>query len=360
MVRVGLVLATGSAVLLGAAPGAVTSAGPVTVAVKPVEPFVYLNGDDPPTGYSIDLWNEVAAQLDLDTTWVEYDTVGEVIYALSLREVDVGIAAISMTSAREEIIDFSHPYFDSGMKLMVRSSEEQSLWSTATGVLLRPRLLIPLLVFAILTIVFGHLVWLAERRSNPDFPTPYGRGSAAGMWWAFSMITVGSDANKSINRNLGRVLSGIWMAVSLFTVAVVTGEVASALTVEQIRSDIGSVSDIDGRPVATVKETVAVASVQQRGLDYVETSTIDQAIDLLVEGEVDAVVFDAPVLEFRANTRPGLGVEVVGNLFDLDKYGIGFPQDSPLRGEVNPVLLELQRDGTLERLYQKWFTTNDG
>jgi ABC-type amino acid transport substrate-binding protein len=340
-------------------PESATSAGAVTVAIKPVEPFVYFNGDNPPTGYSIDLWNEVARELALDTTWAQYDTVGEVIYALSLDEADVGIAAISMTKAREEIIDFSHPYFDSGMKLMVRSAEEGSLWSTATGVLLRPRLLIPLLVFALLTIVFGHLVWLAERRHNPDFPSRYRRGSAAGMWWAFSMITVGSDANKSINRSFGRILSGIWMAVSLFTAAAVTGEVASALTVEQIRSDVNSVSDLDGRPVATVEETVAVFSVQQRGLNYVEAANIDQAIDLLVGGEVVGGVFDAPILEFRANTRPGLDVEVVGGLFDPDKYGIGFPQGSPLRELVNPVLLELQRDGTLEQLYQKWFTLAD-
>jgi polar amino acid transport system substrate-binding protein len=342
------------------APESATSAGPVTVAIKPVEPFVYFNGDDPPTGYSIDLWNEIAAQLALDTTWVEYETVGQVIYALSLDEVGAGIAAISMTKAREDIIDFSHPYFDSGMKLMVRSTDERSLWSTVSGVLLRPRLLVPLLVFTLLTILFGHLVWLAERRHNPDFPNRYRRGSAAGMWWAFSMITVGSDANKSINRSAGRILSGIWMAVSLFTVAVVTGEVASALTVEQIRGDITSVSDLDGRPVATVEDTVAVASVQQRGLNYVETSNIEQAIDLLVAGEVDGVVFDAPILEFRANTRPGLDVEVVGGLFDLDKYGIGFPQGSDLRDQVNPVLLDLQRNGTLEQLYQKWFTTAEG
>jgi ABC-type amino acid transport substrate-binding protein len=102
-----------------------------------------------------------------------------------------------------------------------------------------------------------------------------------------------------------------------------------------------------------------VFSVQQRGLNYVEAANIDQAIDLLVGGEVDGVVFDAPILEFRANTRPGLDVEVVGGLFDPDKYGIGFPQGSPLSELVNPVLLELQRDGTLEQLYQKWFTLAD-
>lgn len=240
---------------------------------------------------------------------------------------------------------------------MVRTPDAGSLWSKSLGVLLQPSLIVPLLVFALLTIVFGHLVWLAERGRNSDFPQRYRRGSAAGVWWAFSMITVGSDANKSISRGAGRVLSGVWMAVSLFTVAVVTGEVASQLTVEQIRRDVTSLSDLRGQRVATVGGTVAVASVQQRGLEYVEAANIDEAVGLLVRGEVAGVVYDAPVLEFLANTQPGLDVIVVGELFDLDKYGIGFPEDSALRGRVNPVLLDLQRKGTLDRLYQKWFTT---
>lgn len=97
--RLGLVLVATcvASVALGSGTGA--SVGTVTVAVKPVEPFVYLATDRPPVGYSIDLWNEVALELGLETTWVEFETVGDIIDSLALEEVDVGIAAISMPAS---------------------------------------------------------------------------------------------------------------------------------------------------------------------------------------------------------------------------------------------------------------------
>ncbi|MEZ4519079.1 MAG: transporter substrate-binding domain-containing protein [Chloroflexota bacterium] len=78
------------------------------MATKPLEPFVYLNGDEP-TGFSIDLWEEIASRLDLSYEWVAYDTVGEILNAVQDGSADVAIAGISMTKDREAVLDFTHP-----------------------------------------------------------------------------------------------------------------------------------------------------------------------------------------------------------------------------------------------------------
>jgi polar amino acid transport system substrate-binding protein len=88
----------------------------------------------------------------------------------------------------------------------------------------------------------------------------------------------------------------------------------------------------------------------------VEVAKIEDAYKALNEKQVDAVVFDSPVLLFYAS-RGGKGrVELVGAPFRKEDYGIVFPRNAALRKQVNVTLLSLREDGTYQRLYDKWFT----
>ena len=65
------------------------------------------------------MWAEVAGRLGLAYEWVEYETVGEILDAVQSGAADVAIAGISMTRDREAVVDFTHPYFDAGLQIMV-------------------------------------------------------------------------------------------------------------------------------------------------------------------------------------------------------------------------------------------------
>ncbi len=43
-----------------------------------------------------------------------------IIPALQTGNVDIAIAGITITEEREEIVDFSDPYYDSGLRILVR------------------------------------------------------------------------------------------------------------------------------------------------------------------------------------------------------------------------------------------------
>ena len=82
---------------------------------------------------------------------------------------------------------------------------------------------------------------------------------------------------------------------------------------------------------------------------------IEAAYDLLLSDDVDAIVFDAPVLLYYAAHQGNHKVSVPGKMFHLEKYGIALPSADPLREDINLVLLQLYQDGTLEELQAKWF-----
>jgi len=85
---------------------------------------------------------------------------------------------------------------------------------------------------------------------------------------------------------------------------------------------------------------------------------IDKAYKKLLQGEVEAVVFDAPAILYYAQNEGAGKVQVIGPLFDIQYYGFLFPEGSQLREPVNRALLKLRTNGTYDRLYNKWFGSN--
>ena len=89
---------------------------PLRVATKPLEPFV-IKRDDRWAGFSIDLWDKIAQQLDWKYDWVEVKTVTDQLQAVQNGGADVAMAGISITPEREVVVDFSHPFFNAGCGL---------------------------------------------------------------------------------------------------------------------------------------------------------------------------------------------------------------------------------------------------
>ncbi|MCC5809944.1 MAG: glutamine ABC transporter substrate-binding protein GlnH [Ectothiorhodospiraceae bacterium] len=86
-------------------------------------PFMFQE-DDEWTGFEVELWEAIAEENGWD---YEYNTMNfsGIITALQTGRVDVAIAAITITSERENTMDFSHAYYDSGLMLMVRADNDE-------------------------------------------------------------------------------------------------------------------------------------------------------------------------------------------------------------------------------------------
>jgi len=71
-------------------------------------------------GFDIDLWDAIAKDLGLKYKLMPMDFNG-LIPALQTGNIDAAIAGMTIKSKREEVVDFAHPYYDSGLFLLVRS-----------------------------------------------------------------------------------------------------------------------------------------------------------------------------------------------------------------------------------------------
>lgn len=76
-------------------------------------------------GFDIDVWDAIAQDLGLDYK-LQPMAFNGIIPALQSGNIDAAIAAITIKSSREEVVDFSHPYYDAGLRVLV-SADENSI-----------------------------------------------------------------------------------------------------------------------------------------------------------------------------------------------------------------------------------------
>jgi polar amino acid transport system substrate-binding protein len=337
------------------APTAAPQRPVLRVATGEAPPFVLRRGDAP-TGFSIDVWNAITQRLGVQTHFLDLGRRSDDAQLEAVRrgEAEAAISAIVMTPTRERLVDFTIAYYDSGLQIGVapdgsgRLSLLRALPLAAVGDLLAAG--------AVILVVLAHLLWLVERRENPLFQRGYLRGVGEGVWGVIMIIATGEFGDRESSRVAKRiVIAGMWL-FGVVLIAQFTATVTSSLTVQQLQSSIRGPDDLPGKVVITSPGSIAAAWLQEHGLPFRPVTTADEALRLLRSGEAQAVVYDAPTLRYWAKTFGLDQMLVVGPVFHPEKYGIAVAPGSPLRKEINAVLLEMLVDGTYEEINRRWFS----
>jgi polar amino acid transport system substrate-binding protein len=91
-------------------------------------PFESVEGGDE-TGFDVDLTEAIASRLGLEVEWVraDFDTI---FTAVAGNQFDMVAAASTITEEREQVVDFSDPYYNSRQSLVVNTTETPDIQST--------------------------------------------------------------------------------------------------------------------------------------------------------------------------------------------------------------------------------------
>jgi ABC-type amino acid transport substrate-binding protein len=92
-------------------------------------PFESVEGGDE-VGFDVDLAEEIATRLGLTVEWVraDFDTI---FTAVASDQFDMVAAASTITEERDEVVDFSDPYYNSRQSLVVNTAETPDIASQA-------------------------------------------------------------------------------------------------------------------------------------------------------------------------------------------------------------------------------------
>jgi polar amino acid transport system substrate-binding protein len=307
------------------------------VGTKEAPPFAMKGPDGKWTGISIELWRDLAAKLGWKYKFREM-SLEQLLAGLTNNTVDVAVAAISVTSDRERVMDFTHPFFHTGLGIAVAGHR-----GAAGLTVLRDALswkfftVVGLLILVLLGV--GFLVWLFERRDNAEHfggKPLHGIGSA--FWWsAVTMTTVGYG-DKTPRTLGGRFIALIWMFTAIIIISSFTAAITSALTVSQFGSPIRGPRDLPGARVGGVAGSTGELYLGRQHIACRNYPTAADALRALADGQLDAVVYDAPILQYLARQNYPGDITVLPRTFVPQDYAIAVPEGSPMREQLDRVL----------------------
>ena len=126
--------------------------------------------------------------------------------------------------------------------------------------------------------------------------------------------------------------------------------------VNKDNNEVKSVKDLEGKRIACqIGTTGENKSRTVEGAKVKAFNTQDEASLELKNGGADAVIGDAPVIEYYMTKAGKDFAKTVGERMEAEPYGIAVKKGSKLAGDLNKALAELKKSGEYDKLYTKWF-----
>lgn len=339
-------------------------------------PFVihktFPDGTESFSGLSLELWNRVAEALLVDYELSSISATApsnSMVDAVVNGTVDLALSWTTITAERVRRVSFSQPYYYLGLRFLVRADSVKVELSS----LARPFSSALWLLVAASVVVFAVLLhWFeGDDSEDADFRGAASLPSAFVNAIYHAGLTLVQDREYAPVTVEGRVITFGYVFFALIIVSSYAAELFSFLTFSKTELVVSSLADLRNNKVPLSRVGIETGGSVQSYIEeeilgcfpncprppkaYATCISSKECYDKLESREVQVVVNDAPVLEYRAQTD--CDVRVVGEPFYDQGYGIMQRSDPDLVlvDGISNAILRLQEDGYLQQLDTRWF-----
>ncbi|HCC23114.1 TPA: hypothetical protein DF272_02960 [Candidatus Falkowbacteria bacterium] len=324
--------------------GGAAEAETLTVGYTTYTPFVIEDKSGRLTGYDIDLLEQLGNYLGVDFEYVRVDRDKRFDRLIS-GEFDMMIGGVSVTNGREQRFDFSYPYFNAGLTVMVRNEKSPVLnWDVGRLVM----------YFVLYVIFMAHVFYLTEKRHQANMGS-YLRGTYESSYFVLVTSATVGYGDITPKTAFGKFCTIIMMITGIAFFTIMVGQITSNIINSDINTTIHSAADLKDQKIATLAGTTSEAALQKYGADLVLVQEEADAFDLLATMQVDGVVFDAPGLLYKEMNDKTGRFATLHFIFDKQYYGLALKDESPFTEDINRALLLMEENGITGGLNQKWF-----
>ncbi|XP_053207779.1 glutamate receptor 1-like [Panonychus citri] len=298
--------------------------------------------------------------------------VGELIR----KEADMAIAPLTITSARERVIDFTKPFMSLGISIMIKKPAKKNpgIFSFMNPLSQEIWMCIILSYIGVSVVLFlvsrfsPHEWRYEETLTGPSVTNDFSLYNS--LWFSLGAIMQQSCdvCPRSIS---GRIVGGAWWFFTLIVISSYTANLAAFLTVERMVTPINSADDLakqteveygalrDSSTQEFFKRSKIAVYVRmwefmtQRPNVFVDTYS--EGIRRVRESKGKYAFLIESTQNDYVNERKPCDTMKVGRNLDAKGYGVATPLGSPLRVRLNLEILALKENGDLTKLENKWW-----
>jgi ABC-type amino acid transport substrate-binding protein len=257
---------------------------------------------------------------------------------------------VTVTAARERRVDFTQPFYHTGLGIAVPVNE--SPWVSIARALVSFSFLKAVAVLLGLSLLTGFLIWLLERRKTEHFGGG-AKGLGSSFWWSTIAMTQAGAAENAPATLPGRIVATGWMIASVIAIAVFTAGITSTLTRKELQGAVHDFNDLRSVRVGAVASSATTDYLTREQLPFRPFPDVEAGLTALSHGEIDAFVHDKPLLAWMVQKDFPASARIVETSFSSESYAIVLPKDSALRPMLDAAVLDqIESDWWQQKLFE--------
>uniref|UniRef100_A0A8C4H563 Glutamate receptor n=1 Tax=Dicentrarchus labrax TaxID=13489 RepID=A0A8C4H563_DICLA len=340
-------------------------------------------------GFCIDILKKIAKQVKftydlylvtngkhgkkINGTW--NGMVGEVV----LKNAHMAVGSLTINEERSEVIDFSVPFIETGISVMVSRSNG----TVSPSAFLEPfsadvwvmMFVMLLLVSAMAVFIFEYFSPVGYNRCLADGKEPHGPSFTIGkaIWLLWGLVFNNSVPVQNPKGTTSKIMVSVWAFFAVIFLASYTANLAAFMIQEEYVDQVTGLSDKkfqspnDFSPpfrFGTVPNGSTERNIRNNYPEMHSYMTkfhqrnVNEALQSLKAGKLDAFIYDAAVLNYMAGRDEGCKLVTIGSgyIFATTGYGIAIQKESLWKRHVDLAILQLFGDGEMEELESLWLT----
>ncbi|KAL8063634.1 hypothetical protein ABFX02_01G039600 [Erythranthe guttata] len=319
-------------------------------------------------GYCIDVFDTVMEALPYGVPYEyvpfatsDHKTAGsydELAYQVYLGNFDVAVGDVTIVANRSQYVDFTLPYTESGVSMVVPIKDDKSKNAWA---FLKP-LTWQLWLTSFCSFVFvGFLIWVLEHRINEDFRGPFWHQVGMVFWFGFSTMVFAHK--ERVISNLARFVLIIWFLVVLILTQSYTASLTSMLTVQQLQPTVTDVAELikNNEYIGYQMGSFVFGLLKNMNFDenrllaFNSTEELDELFSKGSRNGGIAAAFDEIPYMKLFLAKYCSKYTMVGPTYKTDGFGFVFPIGSPLVPDVSRGILNVTESKKMIDIEKKWF-----
>lgn len=316
--------------------------GQDTLCIGYLESVPMLMVDEDLNGPAAWLWQEIAPEVDIPYR-LEEMSFSDLLEGLASGEVDFTINPITITHDRAELFDFTYPVYAAYTAIAVREPGEWTKLMDMIGNFFSYNFFRGLTILTVIILFFAFLTWSFEHKVNPHAFRPGIKGIWDGVWWSVVTMTTVGYGDKTPKSRGGKIVAVVWMFSGLLFISGFTASIASSFTVDRLAKHNETIESLKQKPVGTVAHSSTEDFLQSNFFRDVRLcENLDQGLEDLANGEIEAFFYDEPILNYRSKELDAKGLHLLPTKCNLQYLGLGFSEDRvDLKRRLEDRILEI-------------------
>ncbi|XP_072561783.1 uncharacterized protein [Paramormyrops kingsleyae] len=300
--------------------------------------------------------------------------VGEVVY----KRADMAIGSLTINEERSEVVDFSVPFVETGISVMVSRSNG----TVSPSAFLEPYSpAVWVMMFVMCLTVVAVTVFIFEFFSPVGYNRSLQTGKIGGskftigksIWLLWALVFNNSVPVENPRGTTSKIMVLVWAFFAVIFLASYTANLAAFMIQEEYIDTVSGLSDKKFQqpteqypplkfgtvPNGSTEENIHsnYPNMHQYMVKYNQRS-VEEAIANLKTGKLDVFIYDAAVLNYMARKDEGCKVMTIGSgkVFATTGYGIALHKNSPWKRPLDLALLQLVGDDEIDMLERLWLS----